>query len=123
VHYGVGAISITLIVSIYMFGLGVWALVGGALAERIRDKLSLYFFVQLLLALFGFVSVSFLGFIGEHTAGSSRILSLAYMGLFLVVPTTLMGMTFPLLTKILGGIRPAPTRRSGAPRRRPELSQ
>ena len=31
VHYGVGAISITLIVSVYMSGLGVGALAGGAL--------------------------------------------------------------------------------------------
>ena len=102
-HYGVGTISITLIVSVYMFGLGVGALAGGALAERIRDKLTLYFVIQLLLALFGFVSVPFLGFIGEHTAGSSYVLSLWYMGLFLIVPTTLMGMTLPLLTKIFNG--------------------
>ena len=99
-HYGVGAISITLIVSVYMFGLGVGGLAGGALAERIRDKLTLYFVVQLLLALFGFVSVPFLDFIGEHTTGSSYVLSLWYMTLFLIVPTVLMGMTFPLLTKI-----------------------
>ena len=31
-HYGVGTISITLVVSVYMFGLGVDALIGGALA-------------------------------------------------------------------------------------------
>ena len=99
-HYGVGAISITLIVSVYMFGLGVGGLAGGALAERIRDKLTLYFVVQLLLALFGFASVPFLDFIGEHTAGSSYVLSLWYMTLFLIVPTVLMGMTLPLLTKI-----------------------
>ncbi len=103
VHYGVGTISITLIVSVYMFGLGVGALAGGALAERVRDKLTLYFVVQLLLALFGFLSVPFLGFIGEHTAGSSYVLALWYMGLFLIVPTTLMGMTLPLLTKIFNG--------------------
>lgn len=99
-HYGVGAISITLIVSVYMLGLGVGGLVGGALAERIRDKLTLYFGVQLLLALFGFVSVPFLVFIGDRTAGSSYVLSLWYMALFLIVPTVLMGMTLPLLTKI-----------------------
>ena len=99
-HYGVGAISITLIVSVYMFGLGVGGLVGGVLAERIRDKLTLYFGIQLLLALFGFVSVPFLDFIGERTAGSSYVLSLWYMALFLMVPTVLMGMTLPLVTKI-----------------------
>ena len=104
VHYGVGAISVTLIVSVYMFGLGVGALAGGALAERVRDKLSLYFVVQLLLAFFGFLSVPVLAFIGQHTAGSSYVLSLWYMALFLIVPTVLMGVTLPLLTKIFNGL-------------------
>ena len=99
-YYGVGTISITLIVSVYMFGLGVGALIGGALAERIHDKLRLYFVVQLLLALFGFVSLPFLDFLGRLTAGSNYVISLWYMGSFLILPTTLMGMTLPLLTKI-----------------------
>jgi len=99
-YYGVGTISITLIVSVYMFGLGVGALIGGALAERIHDKLRLYFLVQLLLAVFGFVSLPFLDFLGRLTAGSNYVISLWYMGSFLILPTTLMGMTLPLVTKI-----------------------
>jgi len=99
-YYGVGTISITLIVSVYMFGLGVGALIGGALAERIHDKLRLYFVVQLLLAVFGFVSLPFLDFLGRLTAGSNYVISLWYMGSFLILPTTLMGMTLPLVTKI-----------------------
>ena len=99
-YYGVGTISITLIVSVYMFGLGVGALIGGTLAERIHDKLRLYFLVQLLLAVFGFVSLPFLDFLGRLTAGSNYVISLWYMGSFLILPTTLMGMTLPLVTKI-----------------------
>ncbi len=56
--------------------------------------------VQLLLALFGFVSLPFLDFLGRLTAGSNYVISLWYMGSFLILPTTLMGMTLPLLTKI-----------------------
>jgi len=41
-HYGVGTVSITLIVSVYMFGLGLGSLLGGGLAERSPDPYALY---------------------------------------------------------------------------------
>lgn len=100
VHYGVGPISITLIVSVYMVGLGLGALFGGYLAERTANKITLYFVIELLIGLFGTVSLPLLDFIGRHTAGSSYELSFIYMFAFLSLPTFLMGMTLPLLTKI-----------------------
>ncbi len=45
-YYGVGAISIVLIVSVYMAGLGIGALFGGFLAERVKNKITLYFVVD-----------------------------------------------------------------------------
>lgn len=99
-HYGVGAISISLIVSIYMFGLGIGALFGGFLAERVKGKITLYFFVELLIGLFGLISLPFLKLLGQSTAGSSHLLSSLYMFSFLGIPTFLMGITLPLLTKI-----------------------
>lgn len=100
VNYGVAAISITLIVSVYMFGLGLGSLVGGHLAERVKNRVRLYFGVELLLGVFGIISLPFLDFLGKHTAGSDYSLSFVYMFLFLSVPTFLMGITLPLLTKI-----------------------
>ncbi len=99
-YYGVGTISITLIVSVYMFGLGVGALWGGILAERIRQKILLYFIIELLIGIFGLLSLSFLDFLGRHTSGSNYLLAFLYMFLFLSFPTLLMGITLPLLTKI-----------------------
>jgi spermidine synthase len=104
VYYGVGAISITLIVSIYMFGMGIGALFGGFLSERVKNKIILYFIVELLIGCFGLVSLPFLNFLGRYTAGSSYLLSFIYMFLFLSIPTILMGITLPLLTKIFNGI-------------------
>lgn len=104
VHYGVGAISITLIVSVYMFGLGIGALFGGFLAERIKNKIVLYFTVELLIGCFGLISLSFLDFLGQYTAGSSYLLSFFYMFLFLSLPTFLMGITLPLLTKMFNNL-------------------
>lgn len=95
-----GTISITLIVSVYMIGLGVGALSGGYLSERVKNKITLYFIVELLIGCFGLVSLALLDFIGRKTAGNSYMLSFFYMFLFLCLPTFLMGITLPLLTKI-----------------------
>ncbi len=103
-HYGVGSISITLIVSVYMFGLGFGALIGGYLAERIRKKVLLYFIVEAALGLFGLGSLSFLDVLGRYTAGTSYTVSLLCLVLFLSLPTLLMGITLPLLTKIFNGV-------------------
>ena len=103
-YYGVGSIAITLIVSVYMFGLGVGALIGGYLAERIRRRVLLYFIVEATLGIFGLSSLSFLDFLGRYTAGTSHTISLLCIVLFLCLPTLLMGITLPLLTKIFNSI-------------------
>lgn len=99
-YYGVGPISITLIVTVYMVGLGFGALVGGYLAERSRKIIFVYFLIELSIGCFGVASPSILEFLGRSTAGSSLALSLIYAFSFLSLPTLLMGMTLPLLTKI-----------------------
>jgi predicted membrane-bound spermidine synthase len=104
VYYGVGSVSITLIVSVYMLGLGLGALSGGFLTERSKNKIILYFIVELLIGCFGLISLPFLDFLGRYTAGSSYLLSFFYMFLFLSIPTFLMGITLPLLTKIFNNI-------------------
>jgi predicted membrane-bound spermidine synthase len=99
-YYGVGPISIALIVGIYMFGLGVGAWGGGVLAERVKNKIHLYFWVELLIGCFGIGSLSFLMWLGKSTADSNYVFMLIWMFVFLSFPTFLMGMTLPLLTKI-----------------------
>ncbi len=99
-YYGVGAISMTLIVSVYMLGLGLGALLGGELAERVPDKIRSYFLIELGIGVFGLISFPFLMFLGKATAGSPFWLAGVYQFLFLCIPTVLMGMTLPVLTKI-----------------------
>ncbi len=98
-YYGVGSLSVTLIVSVYMLGLGFGAFAGGALAERVRNRMALYMSLELALGFFGLVSLPALDFLGRHTAGSSYPVSFACMFLFLCFPTLLMGMTLPLMVK------------------------
>jgi len=100
VHYGVGSISVTLIVSVYMLGLGFGALCGGYLSERVSGTIRLYATIEAAIALFGLTSLSFLELLGDWTAGSDYITSLACICSFLCVPTFLMGMTLPVATKI-----------------------
>lgn len=101
VHYGVGAVATTLIVTTYMLGLGLGALAGGAVAERVRRRVRLYVAIEAVLGLFGAASPWLLDFLGERTAGASYPASLACMAAFLSLPTLLMGATLPLLTKIV----------------------
>src|SRR5206468_8363968 len=103
VYYGVGPISTTLIVTIFMLGLGVGALCGGALAERARNRIGVYMAVEFLLGCFGLVSLPYLDFLGGATAGSSYQATAIWMALFLIIPTLLMGMTLPLIVKIFSG--------------------
>jgi predicted membrane-bound spermidine synthase len=99
-YYGVGPISTTIIVSVYMLGLGAGYLLGGALIERVSKRLIFYFAIELSLGGFGLASLPIIDFLGRHTAGSGYALSFLYIFLFLCIPTTLMGMTLPALMKI-----------------------
>ena len=91
VHYGVGPISTALVVTVYMVGLGLGALFGGYLSERLSQRMLIYCFIELGIGVFGVVSPDFLGFLGNHTAGSNYALSFVYMFSFLSIPTFLMG--------------------------------
>ncbi|MEM9412405.1 MAG: hypothetical protein AAGA30_14925, partial [Planctomycetota bacterium] len=86
--YGVGPVSTALIVTIYMFGLGIGALVGGHIAERQQRKLvGTYLFVEIALGLFGLLSLPLLNFLGQSTAGADYFWSSVYVITFLSVPT------------------------------------
>ena len=99
-YYSVENISTTLIVSVYMMGLGLGALLGGYVTERLKNKLTFYIFVELLIGLFGLISIPLLEIIGKNTSGNNYLVSFAGMFLFLCIPTILMGITLPLLTRI-----------------------
>jgi len=103
-HYGVGAISITIIVTIYMLGLGIGALFGGIVVERTKSRISLYFLVELLIGLFGLISLPILSFLGRYTAGTNYFHSSFYVFSFLFIPTLLMGTTLPILTKLFNNL-------------------
>ena len=104
VYYGVGSVSITLIVSTTMACLGLGAYLGGLLTERVRNRARLYFVTELAIGVFGALSLVLLQALGRATAGASHTASFAAILAFVAVPMTLMGATLPILTKILAGM-------------------
>ncbi len=110
VYYGVGMVSITIIVSIYMLGLGFGALLGGWLAERSRNHIRLYFWVELLVAIIGALSFPYITTIGQLTTASPYLYSLLFKIPMLLIPTIFMGMSLPILIKIFTKIIPDFTR-------------
>jgi hypothetical protein len=98
VAFGVNIESITIIVSLFMFGLGVGALLGGYLSQRLATRLPLLFLLcELSIGLFGLVSLKLIDAVATATVqGNLWTISLAIYAL-LSVPTLLMGATLPIL--------------------------
>lgn len=95
--------SITVVVAGFMAGLGIGALVGGRMADRYEHPARFYAAVELAVAVvaaaFPFLVRPLLSFDPPMLAGISGRAWLA--GLAMLPATTLMGMTFPLLSSAL----------------------
>lgn len=96
--YGTNIESITMIVTIFMFGLGIGSLFGGYLSKRFPEKGHILFMIcEFGIGLFGLISLSLIEWIGAMTLeGTLFEVSLTVFG-FLFVPTLLMGATLPIL--------------------------
>lgn len=96
--FGVDLVSITIIVSVFMFGLGLGGLLGGRLADRMpHHLLSLYVIIEILIAMFGFTSPDLFEIVGNIILTNNELVTAAICYLILSVPTLLMGATFPIL--------------------------
>jgi spermidine synthase len=100
-YFGVDVYSAAVTVSAFMTGLGLGALLGGALADRLRRTDYAYALSEGLLAVLGALSVPVLESVGTKLAGANLGLTFLVSFVLLVLPTLLMGMTFPLMVKVL----------------------
>ncbi len=98
-YFGVTMVSITLIVSAYMAGLGLGSLFGGRIARQVKSLLFVYGLVEIGIGLFGLVSPPLFTWVGQATAGSPYWLVFLLSFALLLIPTFLMGMTLPLLSQ------------------------
>jgi predicted membrane-bound spermidine synthase len=98
---GVDVDSITIIVSVFMLGIGIGGMAGGWLADRLpRHRLHLYGGIEFTIGVFGLASLALLPWLVDALGAASggRGTTVAASFLFLLLPTVLMGMTLPLLT-------------------------
>ncbi len=98
--------SITIIVAVFMGGLGIGALAGGALADRSSAARSLLWFAaaELAIAAFGLASKALiydLLYLKTSEIAVSRATTTALITAVLIVPTMLMGMSLPLLARAM----------------------
>lgn len=99
-EFGVDLESITIIVSVFMFGLGVGGLLGGYLADKQTKRLlSLYILIEIAIALFGFCSPYLIPQVGSLFFSDNKIMTVLASFLVLAFPTLLMGATFPILVR------------------------
>jgi len=98
--YGVNIESVTIVVSAFMFGLGLGSLIGGKLSKRAKiPLLALFAIAELGTAVFGLISLRLFHWVAEYTAGSPLMKTGLVSFALVVVPTMLMGATLPLLVE------------------------
>jgi len=97
--FGVTMVSVTLIVGAFMAGLGLGSLLGGRMARQVKNALFVYGLLELGIAAFGLFSQPLIFWVGESTAGTPYVFVFLISFAILLIPTTLMGMTLPLLAQ------------------------
>lgn len=96
--YGIDIASVTVVVTAFMLGLGIGSLFGGALS-RIAPRFTLEIFAafEIAIGLFGLFSIGIIETVCGMTLGISHLMTGLVTFLLVVVPTTFMGGTLPLL--------------------------
>ena len=100
--FGTDIESVTIIIAIFMFGLGIGAVIGGAIQHRYSASLLTIFCIfEILIGLYGLMSISFISIASGITITSSMPLLCIVVFLLLAIPTLLMGATLPVLVAYL----------------------
>jgi predicted membrane-bound spermidine synthase len=102
-HSGVDLVSFTTVVAAFLAGLGIGNLLGGWLADRLRSRASLLAFAvsNLVIGAFALVSIWLLYDVYQAQADqlASTATKFAFNFALVLVPTTLMGLSLPLVAR------------------------
>ena len=100
--FGVNIEAVTVVVTAFLAGLGCGSLLGGFFAGASSGRLLLGFgALEIAIGLFGMISLPFFRWIGDVTNELASLPRGAVTALIVMVPTTLMGATLPLLVTYL----------------------
>lgn len=101
-EYGINIESVTIIVSLFMFGLGMGSLVGGWVSNRFPNRLpQLFILCELAIGAFGIISLPLIKTVARQTMDLSLFgITISIFGL-LALPTFFMGATLPILVTYL----------------------
>lgn len=113
--FGVTYHAITTVVTVFMLGLAIGALVAGRLADRVKDPLKLYLGIEVGIATFGLAFPTIFGAVSSIYLRAHDGLELSFFGhilvrfalacLMLVLPTVIMGATLPAMARYFVGDR------------------
>jgi len=96
--FGVDIDSVTIVVSTFMLGLGLGALAGGELADRHPDRvIPMFAIIEIATAAFGVCSPYLIRAVSAVAVNDSLATIAAVNFGLLLIPTTLMGATLPIL--------------------------
>ncbi len=111
--FGASHLAVTTVLAVYMGGLALGAALLGGRADRSRRPLRLYGWLELGIAAFALVFIGLMSIypsiyvplvrLAEESRLYRTILRIAFGALALVVPTTLMGGTLPVLARFVAG--------------------
>jgi len=94
--------SITIIVSTFMLGLGVGSLLGGQMADRYPERILMLFAgAEAGIGAFGVLSPNLIAGLGKLVIHQGPAVTAAANFTLLLIPTTLMGATLPMLVALL----------------------
>lgn len=101
VLYGVNIESVTIVVTAFLIGLGLGSFAGGVLSEDPRRPLLGWFgAIELGIGAYGLASLQIFHAIGDFTAGSGPLAVFGLTFVLVLLPTSLMGATLPLLVAV-----------------------
>jgi hypothetical protein len=104
--FGINMESVTLVVSVFMFGLGIGSLVGGVLSERFPGRLrEMFFGCEVIIGFFGIVSISIIRAASDIAIHGSFLSVAITIFAILCLPTMMMGATLPILVTYINQSR------------------